>query len=170
MEEPEIQEKPQKPLKKRRVSLFKRRKKAEIRPFVKEKKEKRVKKIFKMLLIIILIIFGVSVVLYGIRHLLIITIFSKSTTILTPQSESVVGKEDVESILRANNLPYSELAISTSSAVVSFKTGDTRVLFDKEMGIKEQVLTAQAILRRLSLDGKRASIIDLRYNKPIVKF
>lgn len=170
MEDQKEQEKPQQPLKKRRVSLFKRRKKADIRPFVKEKKEKRVKKAFKFLLLAIGILFGVCVLLYGIRYLLIITIFSNNTIILSPQSTSTVGKEDVAEILEKNALTYEDLVISTSSATVSFRTNESMVLLTKERSINDQVVTVQAILRRLSLDGKRATVVDLRYNKPIVKF
>lgn len=168
--EEETQEKPQKPLKKRKVSLFKRRKKAEIRPFVKEKKEKRIKKVFKFLALVIAIIFGISVLLYGIRHLLIITIFSNSTTILTPQSSSTVGKEDVDQVLRKSGIDYKDLVISTSSATITFQTNNSQIFLSKEKSVEEQIKTVQAILRRLSLDGKRATVVDLRYNKPIVKF
>ncbi len=156
--------------KRRKVSLFKRRRKAEIRPFVKEKKEKKLKKLFKLLGIVIAIIFAVSAILYGIRYLLIVTVFSNKTIILNPQSTSSIGNEDVEKTLRANNIAFQELAISSVSGMIKFRTNDVQVFISSQKKIDEQILTLQAILRRLSLDGKRPTLVDLRYNKPIVKF
>lgn len=164
------EEKPRKIFKKRKVTLFKRRKKSEIRPFVKEKKDKKIKKILLWLFLGFLVILSISILLYGIRYLLVKTLFSNSSNILTPQS--ITGREDenIEKLLSGSGLTVSDFKNSTSSSTITFTANESKVFLDREKNLKGQIETLKAILRQLSIDGKRATVVDLRYNKPIVKF
>ena len=171
MEEKEKSEKEKRPRVKRRVSLFRRRRKPDIRPFVRAKKQRHYKKLIIRLIFVILTLFVLIVILYCIKTFLIPQFFYKNTQILSPEGSSVMDNSQIKNTIQSAGLDVSSVIFATNSAEVTFLIHDkTSVYFSAEKDIKNQLDLVQAIDRQLTADGKQAIVIDLRYNKPIVRF
>lgn len=61
------------------------------------------------------------------------------------------------------------IASNDASIVVQLEHGPT-VYFSPEQDFKIQVSSLQLIISRLTIEKKQPNIVDLRYDKPIVKF
>jgi hypothetical protein len=169
--EEEKQEEVESPRMRRRVSLFKRRKKSDIRPFVRETKHRQYKKLFGIFLLALILIFSFSAVLLGVKSFVLPKIFSKEKLILNPQGSSFLDNSQIQDIIQTSGLEISDIRFSTSSAIVSFVLHNkVQVFISSEKDINNQLDLVGAIDRQLVTDGKQAISIDLRYNKPIVKF
>ncbi|MDO8269254.1 MAG: hypothetical protein Q7T54_01120 [Candidatus Levybacteria bacterium] len=159
------------PHKRRKVSLFRRRKKAEIRPFVKAKKHREYKKIIRTFLIFLAVIATLSAFLYLIRFYVIEFFVAKNEELITPQGTVIIDDNRAKEIIEESRLPITGITFATEAALISFTlNGKTKVIVTKYKDIGIQMDLVEAIDRQVTLDGKQAISIDLRYNKPIVKF
>ncbi len=86
----------------------------------------------------------------------------------------VVGNfsvEDLRQKLDQKNLSFEDLKVSTQEAAVIGKVkGGPTVIFSKSRALDWQVDSLQLIMTRLTIDKKDPVLVDLRYDKPIVKF
>lgn len=79
--------------------------------------------------------------------------------------------DQIQNILQNRGMDITGIAFASDSASVTFVVqGSTQVALSKEKDINTQLDMVDAIARQISEDGKQAISIDLRYNKPIVKF
>ena len=170
MEEEIVKEDRAKFRKKRIVSIFKRRKKSEIRPFIKEKKHKRFKKTLLYLFLSVALIFCIAFLFFALRFIVIPKFFeSKNTVILSPVDKNQLQNADIKRIIEDSGIDISD--ITFSDLTVNFMIHrDTKVVFSTRNDIKSQLNTLILIDQQMTFDNKRAIFIDLRYNKPIVKF
>lgn len=82
-----------------------------------------------------------------------------------------MDNSQIKNTIQSAGLDVSSVIFATNSAEVTFLIHDkTSVYFSAEKDIKNQLDLVQAIDRQLTADGKQAIVIDLRYNKPIVRF
>lgn len=168
--EEEIKEE-SKPKKKRSVSLFKRRKKSEIRPFVKEKKKREYKKILFAFFIFTFFIFILSAFLYFFRIFVVPNIFQNKSEVISPQGNAIPDDDTIQKTLLDSGLKVSNIKFQNDASIVVFTlNGRTQILLSRFKNIKDQLELIEAIDRQVTADGKQAISIDLRYNKPIVKF
>jgi cell division septal protein FtsQ len=158
--------------KKRKVSLFKRRKKSDIRPFAKAKKQKRYKKLVAYFIVFVILIFLIVVVLYTARFFLVEHFAnSKNTSIVNPEGSSLPTDTQVKNSIVNAGLDADNFIFATQSAVVIFNIHrDTKVYLPFDNNLEEEIEVLKAVDQQMTLDNKRAIYIDLRYNKPIVKF
>jgi len=154
----------------RRVSLFKRRKKYDLRPLIREKKNKESKKHLKKLIYAVLLIFLVALFMYGIKTFVLSGFFYKNTTIINPAGVRVPDLYQIKSILSKRGISNNNILFATDSASVSFFIDKTQVFLNRNKDINSQLDMVEAIGKQMVEDGKQAFSIDLRYNKPIVKF
>ena len=162
---------PQQSRVKRRVSLFKRRKKSDLRPFVREHKHREYKKLIFRFAIIVPILFLLVASLLAIRMYLLPNIFHKNINMLIPVGNGFPDDSEIESILQNKNLEITGIEFASDSASVTFLMHEkTRVILSKEKEIEAQLDLAEAVERQMIEDGKQAISIDLRYNKPIVRY
>ncbi len=158
------------PRKRRRVSLFKKRKKADIRPLVRDKKKREYKRILFGLFMLLAVIFFLATALYAVRIYIIDGLFVKNEEIISPQS-ILITNDEVRNIINEKNLATSQINIATESGEITFVlNGKTKVFMTNRKDIALQTELVRSIDRQITLDGKQAILIDLRYNKPIVKF
>lgn len=163
--------KDQLPKKKRRVSLFKRRKKSDIRPFVRERKHREYNKFFRTVALAVLALFVFAGLLYGIKSYALPLVFHKNVEILTPTGNGFPDDYQIKSILQNKALNITGIEFASDSATVSFFMFDkTKVFLSKEKDIEGQLDLVEAVYKQMAGDLKQAISIDLRYNKPIVKF
>jgi cell division septal protein FtsQ len=170
MEEEKITKK-EAPKKKRRVSLFKRRKKSDIRPFVREKKKRQYKKYLSALILTVVALFLLVAILLMIKSVVIPRLFHPEAVILSPQGQVLPDNTTVRSIIQGKGLDVTDMQFATDSAMVTFTLhNSTQIYMPLDKNIEEQIRIIEAIDQQLMSEGKRAISIDLRYNKPIVKF
>ena len=156
--------------KKRIVSIFRRRKKSDIRPFIKEKKQRKFQKILLYLSLCVVLIFFLVGFFFSLRFIVIPKVFeSKNTIILSPVDKNQLQNTDIIHIIEKRSLDISDI-IFTDSTVSFLMHRDTKVVFSTEKDIKTQLNILVSIDQQMTFDNKRAIYIDLRYNKPIVKF
>ena len=156
--------------KKRIVSIFRRRKKSDIRPFIREKNQKKFKKIFLYFFLFIILIFCLAGLLLLLRVIIIPKVFElKNTVILSPLDKSTLQNSEIEKIIKESGLDVSDILFTDLTISFMFHR-DTKVFLSSEKDIKNQLNLLVSIEDQMTFDNKRAISIDLRYNKPIVKF
>lgn len=159
------------PRRKRRVSLFKRRKKAELRHLVRQRKQSEYKKIIGAFILFVAIITILAAALYFIRYHVIEPILTQNTQILTPQGTQIIDNSKAQDLINSGNLHVTDIQFATDSVIITFTIKNkTRVVLTKNKDLAKQMELVEAIDRQITMDGKQAISIDLRYNKPIVKF
>lgn len=111
-----------------------------------------------------------SGILYAVRFFILEALVSRSE-IITPQGTSIPDKD---AVVRAilDRFPVAT-AIENYDQVfeATFMIGkETRVYVKTDKSLETQLELVEAISKQIEMDGKKAISIDLRYNKPIVKF
>lgn len=79
---------------------------------------------------------------------------------------------ELEKILRKSGLQFDQIKRSSGSArLYTTLTDGPTVVFSDSKDPQVQVSSLQLILTRLTIEqGKNAKMIDMRFNKPVVKF
>lgn len=156
--------------KKRKVSFFKKRKKQEIRPLVREHTTKKNKKLYFLVIFIIFGIIALCALLFALRFA-VISYFEERQPIISPQGKSLPEFEEIKKSLLESGLEITNINSATSSSYIRFTLNDkTTVYLRKDEQIERQLDMVRSIERQMTIDGKSTISIDLRYNKPIVKF
>lgn len=76
--------------------------------------------------------------------------------------------KNVSDLLSKNNIPFSSVSLSTNSAIlVQLKDGQ-EVLLSSEKPLPLQISSLQLVLSRLTIEGKRFTRLDFRFDKPII--
>lgn len=171
MEKEEEPKKPPTPRPKPRISFLKKRRKADIRPFVREKKKLQYKRYIGYFVVFLVFLFLLSGLLYAIRVVVVAKLFEQDKKIINPQGAIKPTNDQIQGILASSGLQISDIYFATGSAVVKFNMKEKiSVLLSTDKDIISQLDMVQAIDRQLTGDGKQAISIDLRYNKPVVSF
>lgn len=85
--------------------------------------------------------------------------------ILTSESKTI------DEALQKYGIEHTPISYIDGGDVVSFKIkSGTTVYFSTTKSIPEQIDLLLLILRKTSIENKKATVIDLHYAKPIVKF
>lgn len=93
----------------------------------------------------------------------------KNSEIINPNATYSVS--DIRNGLAGVKLDYSRVIVSSSSGSLRADLIDgSQVYFSYEKDIEWQISSLQSIIRRLTIENKLPAVIDLRYNRPIVKF
>lgn len=164
-----------KPRPKKRVTslkFFKKRKKPEIRPFVAQKKTARFKKIISSLIVGIIILFLCVGVLFALRLAFEFYVeYKNNGNITNPNVAVPITDEEIHNLLVKTDIEIEEQkdASASSRFLIKIKNGPY-VIFSDTKDLEDQLTLLKSILRRLTIENKKPTLIDLRYNKPIVKF
>lgn len=155
----------------RRVSLFKRRKKPKIRSTVKAHTHRNYTTLVTKIALVLISIFILVVLLFIVRQVFLPKIMSNDKVILSPQGASLMKDSQVKNIIVNTGLIVDNVDFATTSATVSFTLNKvTQVILSLEKDIQSQMDIVEAVDSQIKEDGKQAIYIDLRYNKPVVKF
>lgn len=74
-------------------------------------------------------------------------------------------------LISESGLNVSDLSVATDSGIITFTLNSkTQIVISKYKDLNAQLDLIKAIDRKILSDGKQAISIDLRYNKPIVRF
>lgn len=83
-------------------------------------------------------------------------------------SDQDTEKKQIESFLKDHSIDYKDVVpMGKTTYSVRTKEGGTAYL-TKNKAIPEQLSSLQRILSRLTMEGKKFSRLDLRYDKPVI--
>lgn len=138
-----------------------------------EKKSLKLVKRLRVLLFaggaILLLVFILSLIAFFYRNYIIERL--KPGEIISPGVPRVIQIYEAEEILKKNNIEFSDFGYASGSSVLSLTLDEgTHVYFSNSTDFNGQAQILADIVYTLKSEGKNASIIDLRYNRPIVKF
>lgn len=137
------------------------------------KKRKNRKKVIVIGLVVLTVLFAVCVAAY-------FWLVSQRPLYISPLAFSGGGsdvlfdtdssEDAVKRSLTKYAIAYDRIQSSSDSAIlVTLKSGE-EVVMSKTRNLDEQISSLQLILFRLTMEGKRVSQFDLRYDKPVIKF
>lgn len=89
---------------------------------------------------------------------------------IVQEKTSSMRLKEIEIALKAKNIAYKSLQISSDSAVLMTMISGEQVKLSQTKSIDTQISSLQLILSRLTIEGKRISSLDVRYDKPVVVF
>ena len=78
-----------------------------------------------------------------------------------------LGNEEVEKLLREKNITFLFVTSQSGNGFVVTMPGNAEVILKNE-NLPEQIASLQLITHRLTMEGKRFSRLDLRYDRPVV--
>ncbi len=169
--EEEVKEEKKIPRFKRRVSLFRKRKKPKVRSTVKVHSHKNYTKLITNIVIGLLALFIVVTLLFIVRRVVVPSIVNRDVVIINPQGATALDNNQVRNIIENTGLVVDRFEFATTSAIVTFTLNKTtQVLLSLDKDIAGQMDLVEAVDKQIKEDGKQAIYIDLRYNKPVVKF
>lgn len=88
--------------------------------------------------------------------------------VLSQQAVSLGTKAELEKLLKENNIHYTAIESASQSAVlIRLKSGED-VFFSTKKSYQFQISSLQLVLSRLTIEGKRFSRLDFRFDKPVV--
>ncbi len=130
------------------------------------------KKIFFILIIVIFLCICLAVTvyfLYGRNKKLFVSPLPHTRLPIV----ELLGDKDtgqLERELAKKGVDFESIVISSDSGyIVQLKTGE-EVLMSKTRSLDEQFSSLQVILPRLTMEGKRFTRLDLRFDKPVIVF
>mgnify|MGYP001605389433 FL=1 len=83
---------------------------------------------------------------------------------------SFTSPENIKTLLDDKNIILESIDATGSAIIVAKIKGGPRVFFSKTRDASWQVNSLQLILSKLTVDNKKPDLIDLRSDRPIVKF
>lgn len=137
----------------------------------KHKEEKEGKKRFRIGLLVILIL---AIVIFGglaKSHLSIQGLkeaFWQERKIVRPIPEKNLENELVEN-LQESGIEIVSLGAAREDQIESSISGGIRVIFPTK-NLREKIASLQLMLQRFKIEGRLPKSIDLRFEKPVVKF
>lgn len=138
-----------------------------------EKFNKKTKRRTVLLIFFAVLIFIVVSILFIAAFLYKNFILQKidSSTIISPGSQNVIELDKAREVILEKNIKIDSFGYASGSSLLtlSIEEGAT-VYFSNSIEFLQQAELLNKILYSLKSEGKNARIIDLRYNRPIVKF
>lgn len=111
------------------------------------------------------------VLVFGSLSAAIFLLLHPQYTFLSPLGMAKNDKtKDVARLLEKENLQVENVVTATDSAyLVTLKNG-SQVLFSSKKDLAEQTASLQLIYTRLTIEGKKFSLIDFRFDKAVVTY
>lgn len=138
-----------------------------------EKLQKRSKKRTAFLILCAIFIFLVVSVLFlagfFYRNYILEKIDTK--TIISPGTQNVIVLDSAREILVDKDINIASFGYASGSSILTLTVEEgTTIYFSTNVEFEKQADILDKIFYSLKSEGRNAKIIDLRYNRPIVKF
>ena len=75
----------------------------------------------------------------------------------------------LENLLYNSHIQYDSISQEKNFSVVSLRDNG-QIIFSYEKNLNDQISSLQAILKQLTIEGKRFKNLDFRFDKPVVSF
>jgi len=74
----------------------------------------------------------------------------------------------IEKFLKTNNISYSEINQTGGGTYEILDTPTKKIYISSEKDVMKQLSSLQRIVSRLTMEGKKYTRLDLRYDKPVI--
>lgn len=78
--------------------------------------------------------------------------------------------QNLETLLAKRNIPFSSVSLSTDSSVLVTLASQEQIVFSSQKSLDSQISSLQAVLSRFTIEGKRFTVLDFRFDKPVIVF
>ncbi len=128
----------------------------------------------KKRILFISLLFGVVGILFVVLG---IVMLSREPVFISPlpflrslgfASNSDEAKKQIQTFMKAQNISYKDISLSgkTTYIVTLSDNGNAYITTNKD--VSEQLSSLQRIHSRLTMEGKKFTRLDLRYDKPVI--
>lgn len=96
---------------------------------------------------------------------------AKKSLFISPiASNSQNPTRKLEKIFLDSGIDFSSIILQLNSSYLVKLKDDGEVILSLEKDIKKQIASLQAVLKQLTIEGRRFTRIDFRFDKPIITF
>jgi len=95
--------------------------------------------------------------------------FKKPIVIDPVVRNAKIDTSKIEKLLSDSSIPFSSVSFARSYFDIGLKD-DGKVYISSKKDIIIQISSLQAILKQLTINGKRFQLIDFRFDKPVIVF
>lgn len=125
------------------------------------------------------VIIGKISIVLGIITLLLVSIkflILNNTSYISPIPKMLLSasksgssnlKNNIEMLLKAQNISYQSVNLEKNAYVVTLKN-DEKIFLDTKKSLDSQISSLQLLISRLTIEGKHFKTLDFRYNKPVI--
>lgn len=118
--------------------------------------------------VVICALFVYSVIFFSLPQKLFI-----KKKVISPVVQNIIKQDltgELKILFDKNNIGFSSIEIaSDSSYLITLKDG-SEVFFSSSKSMPSQISSLQFLLGRLTIEGKRVSRLDFRFDKPIIVY
>ena len=76
--------------------------------------------------------------------------------------------DSLATLVKKNNIAFIDISLSSDKYItVTLATGE-EILFSQEKNLEPQISSLQLIVSRLTIEGKRFSRLDFRFDEPVI--
>lgn len=122
----------------------------------------------------ILFVSFVAILLFGtflIFQMIPATLFGKKLFVSPlPMEKSKSRLDEVKQVLRDNNVDFSSVVIASEASFLVVLRGGEDVLLSQKKDLSNQASSLQQIITRLTIEGRRFTFLDFRFDKPVIVF
>lgn len=136
----------------------------------KRKTHKKRKKLFGVVALVCIVIAFFAGVVYVSRTFFGISLVSPiplDTSFNLPSRNTTAKTTEVERFLKENDIPYQSVRIASDSSILVSLTENGDVYLSQE-NYPEELTTLQVIVSKITMEGKRFSRLDLRFERPVI--
>ncbi len=141
-----------------------------------KKKDRKRQRFIKLFLLVstVSVILGIAAAVFIALYFFFLVYRSKNYVSPLPfafsSSQKKLSAHEVKDMLRKKSIPVLDI-ISETDQALRLKLGKgEEVVFSRTKDIEEQVSSLQLMLSRFTIEGKQVSLIDFRFDKPVVVF
>lgn len=127
----------------------------------------------KRIIFIIVVVCFLLALLYVYKRLtrqLLISPIPSSVHGTYTQIKNATFLDALKENLSKDNVHFSDIQESSGSAYLVRLSNGSNVLFSAKKPAKDQVSTLQTVSSRLTIEGKGFSLLDLRFDNPVIVF
>ena len=132
----------------------------------KAKTRKRESKILKKIFLLSVLI--TAILLFAVfRNFSVLT---NKDSLVSPLAQTSSQNVRLEEILLKENVPFSKINVASDSSFLIVLRDGGEVAISQKKNLESQISSLQVILSRLTIEGKKFRLLDLRFDKPVIVF
>jgi hypothetical protein len=121
-----------------------------------------------------IVVVVVIVVLAIISGLVCINNFYGKAKFISPIAEGKASQSShvslLEDALKNQKILFTSVAMGKDDSLLIFLKDNGEVILSSKKDLRSQVSSLQLILSRLTIEGKKLKVLDLRYKHPVISF
>ncbi len=83
-------------------------------------------------------------------------------------STNDASKKKIQDFMKAQNIPYKDISLAGKTTYIIKMTENGNAYITTNKDVSEQLSSLQRIHSRLTMEGKKFTRLDLRYDKPVI--